>query len=82
MNDVATKNPVRVKKIELSKVGPYIWVSVNQVKEVETLLRKHNIFFWTEEDSLSINNGPYMTYVHFRLGQDPNAVQAILDSES
>ena len=82
MNDVATKKPLRVSREGLSQIGPYIWVSVEQLKEVEKLLRTHNLSFWTEDNSLSMDNGPYMTYIHFRLGEDPSPIQVLLDSIS
>jgi len=56
----------------------YIRLPLSQVDEVTRLLDHHAIRHWVEENSISLNGGPYMSIIN--LGREGNAqtVQAIL----
>lgn len=81
MNDVHTKKPLRILTHGMSeRIGPWVRVPRDQIKDVEQLLNAHGIRYATEENSLSVNGGPFMRVINMRPGTDPQAVQAILDS--
>jgi hypothetical protein len=78
MIDVITKKPLRVS-IEYPP-QPYIEVADSQLEGLQRLLDRHGIRYWVDEDSYSINDGPFTTIVTFYRETDAKAVQAVLDS--
>ena len=60
--------------------GPYIMVPLTQLEEVKALLDRNHIRYWVEENSISLNGGPYISVIN--LGREGNAVavQTILDN--
>ena len=81
MNDMHTNKPLQILTHGMSeRIGPWLRVSQRQIKDVEQLLEAHGIRFATEENTLSMNGGPFMTVINMRPGTDPQAVQTILDS--
>lgn len=77
MTDVTTKKGLRVSTD--GTAGPYIMVPDSQLDEVKRVLDDQRIRYWVEENSISLNNGPYISVIN--LGREGNAqtVQAILD---
>jgi hypothetical protein len=60
--------------------GPYIHLPVSQLAEVEQLLAKHGVRYWTDEQFISLDGAPEKAVVNLGRGADADAVQAILDS--
>jgi hypothetical protein len=78
MTDTTTQQ--RLQVLTEGTAGPYIRVPDSQLDEVKRLLDDNQIFHWVEENSISLDGGPYMTVIN--LGREGNAavVQAILDN--
>jgi hypothetical protein len=78
MTDVTTKKPLHVSTE--STAGPYISLPVSQLDEVRRLLDGRRIFYWVEENAISLNGAPYVAVINLGRAGDAVAVQAILDS--
>ena len=77
MIDVATKKPILVKND--AETGPYIRLSRDQVDRVSKVLDEANIRYWVPHHSVSMDGGPFMTWVWIRKGVDPVRAQEVLD---
>jgi|GraSoiStandDraft_1057264.scaffolds.fasta_scaffold1837815_1 hypothetical protein len=77
MTDAATQQRLRVSTD--GTAGPYISLPLSQVENVQRLLDEHGVRYWVEENSISLDGGPYISTIN--LGREGNAqsVQAILD---
>jgi hypothetical protein len=78
MTDVTTQKPLRV--LNDGTAGPYFYLPQTQVEEVTRLLDDHHIRHWVEENSISLNGGPYISVINLGREGDAAAVQAILDA--
>lgn len=78
MTDTSTQRPLQVSTE--STAGPYMDVPVSQLDEVERLLKQAGIFYWVNDNLISIDGGPEIATVNFGRSGDAAAVQAILDS--
>ncbi len=78
MLDNATEQPLHVSSEYLPH--PRIEVADSQLEELKQLLNRHGIPYWVDEHSISFNDGPFTTIVHFYRGTDVKVVQKILDS--
>jgi hypothetical protein len=78
MLDMYTRKPLRV--VEAGHLAPDIRVAVDQVNQVRDVLDAHGIPYWLDHMTISVNGQPARTIIHVRKGQDPQRVQAILDS--
>jgi hypothetical protein len=76
MIDVMTKQPLRVLH---EGVRPFLELPESQLKEVEELLRRNDIYFWTEEDVVSDDNGRWIATINFHRDADPASIQATFD---
>jgi hypothetical protein len=77
MTDTTTQKPLRVSTE--STAGPYIMLPLSQIDEVTRLLDDHHIRYWVEENSISLNGGPYISTINLGREGNAQAVQAILD---
>lgn len=77
MIDVITKKPLSV--IPDSRAGPYIRVPATQLKQVEELLSKNGISFWTDENIISFDGRPAVGVINLGRRGDAHHVQAVLD---
>jgi hypothetical protein len=79
MTDTVNKKPLRVSTE--SSGGPCIRLPLSQVDDVRRLLEGHGItYYWVDEDSLSWDGGPFMTYINFGHNGDAVLVQSVLDT--
>jgi hypothetical protein len=80
MIDVETRKPVVVNSGGTG--GPYIMIPLDQLQTVESMLRAHNVYHWTDTDSISLDGKPAIIVVN--LGREGNAAlaQQLLDSVS
>ncbi len=78
VNDSSTKKPLQVS--DHGTAGPYLWVPVSQLAEVQRLLDAHGVKYWVEEDAISLDDEPEETIIDFGPGADGEAVQRILDA--
>jgi hypothetical protein len=78
MTDVTTQKRLRVS-ID-GTAGPYIMLPRTQVDGVTKLLKDHCIRHWVEENSISLDGGPYISVINLGREGNAQAVQAILDS--
>jgi hypothetical protein len=78
MTDTTTQKPLRVSADRTARA--YIMLPLSQVEEVQRLLDAHGVRHWVEDNSISLDGGPYISTI--QLGRDENAkaVQAILDN--
>jgi hypothetical protein len=77
MTDTTTEKPMHVSTD--GTAGPYITLPLSQVDEVTRLLDGHGIRHWVEENSISLNGGPYISTINLGREGNAQAVQAILD---
>jgi hypothetical protein len=77
MTDATTQQPLRVSTD--GTAGPYIMLPDSQLDMVQQLLDDHQIRYWVEENSISLDGGPYISVIN--LGHEGKAavVQEILD---
>jgi hypothetical protein len=59
--------------------GPYIYLLESRLPEVTRALDAASIPYWADEESLSVDGRPYVTWINFPRSVDPAAVQAVLD---
>ena len=78
MTDSTTQKSLRVSTESTAR--PYIRVPFSQLDEVRRLLDGRHVGYWVDENIISFNGAPEVTYVYFGRGGDAAAVQAILDS--
>lgn len=78
MTDATTQQRLRVSTD--GTAGPYIMVPVSQLEEVKTLLNRHRLYFWVDENAISLNGTPEIAVINLGRGANAAAVQNILDS--
>ena len=77
MIDVTTRRPISVNTEGTG--GPYIMVPVDQLAELEALLRTAQVPFWTDSDAISLDGKPAIAVVNLGRGANVNRVQRLLD---
>ena len=77
MTDATTQQRLRVSTD--GTAGPYIMLPLSQVEKVQRLLDDHGIRYWVEENSISLDGGPYISTINLGRDGDARAVQSILD---
>lgn len=77
MIDTITRKPVTVHSEGES--GPYIMVVMDQLETVRKLLDQNRIRYWVDEDAISLDGKPEITFINLGKGSDPGRVQQILD---
>ena len=60
--------------------GPYIMVPLDQVADIEGILRGDKIPFWVDSDAISLDGEPAIIVVNLGRGADVNRVQQLLDA--
>ena len=60
--------------------GPYIMVPVDQIAEIESLLRQDGISFWVDLDAISLDGKPAISVINLGRGTDVYHVQQLLDN--
>lgn len=78
MTDATTQQRLRVSTD--GTAGPYMMVPVSQLEEVKTLLNRHRLYFWVDENAISLNGTPEIAVINLGRGANAAAVQNILDS--
>jgi len=78
MTDAMTNKPLRVSTE--GTAGPYIRLPLSQLDEVRQLLDSRRIFYWVEENAISLDGAPYVIVINLGRAGDATAVQAVLDS--
>ncbi len=76
--DATTQKPLVVSGADTP--WPYIRLPLDQVPELRALLDRHGVRHTVDENSISMNGGPYMAEVWLPRGSDAKPVQAILDA--
>ncbi len=80
MIDIVKKTPIWVRAHDPE--FPYVRVPYEQLEAVVDVLKRGQIRFEVNEETLSIDDGPEMIVVHIRRGTDPKLVQVLLDAAS
>ena len=80
MTDATTRQRLLVSRAV--EAGPYIIVPISQLDSVEAVLTANQIPYWVDEEALSIDGGPEVTWVNFGRAVDPDMVQRLLDGVS
>lgn len=80
MIDSITKG--RLEVLAYGQGRPYIIVPESQLKRLCALLDKHRIRYEVDEDMMSVDDEPYVTFVTLARGTDPAEVQRLLDGVS
>ncbi len=70
----------RVTLREGGTAGPYIIVSLEQLGSVESILMDHQIRYWLDESSLSVNGGPEVIFVNLGREHTTAEVQPFFDA--
>ncbi len=78
MIDTTTNEPVRVLKYDSAR--PYIVVPELQLQQVTDVLDANKVSYWVDEEALSMDGGPEITFINLGYGTDPAAIQRLLDS--
>ncbi len=78
MIDVTTNE--RLTVIAPAFGGAYICLPEEQLTQVTGLLDAHKIKYWVDEESLSIDEGPEVTWINLIEASDAAMVQRVLDS--
>ena len=77
MSQLATSRPLRIQKH--GETIPYITLPTSRLEAVRNLLDEHDVDFWMDEVSITINDEPEFTVLNLP-GADPSHVQKLLDS--
>ena len=69
------------KRLSVSTDGEwsYIRLPVSQLDEVEALLKANKVSYWVDEEALSLDGKPEVTWINLKYRTDPAAVQSLLD---
>jgi hypothetical protein len=59
--------------------GAYICLPEAQRAQVTALLDAHKVKYWVDEESLSLNGEPEVTWINLMPPTDPTMVQRLLD---
>jgi hypothetical protein len=78
MIDLETRKPVVVRSGGTG--GPYIMLPLDQLQAVESVLRAHNVYHWTDSDAISLDGKPAIVVVNLGRGSDAALAQQLLDS--
>ncbi len=78
MTDKTTNKYLRVSGD--GTAGPYLMVPVVQLDEVRSLLDRHHIRYWVDENAISLNGQPAVAVINFGRTTEGKQIQAILDS--
>jgi len=77
MIDAVTRERVLIHA--QGKGSPYFMVPEEQLSAVTTALQDHDVPFWIDEDTISIDGEPAIAFVNLSRGADVAAVQQFLD---
>ena len=77
MKDATTGEPLTV--LTDGGAGPYMFVPVDQLVKVTTLLDDNKIAYWVDEEVISIDGDPEDAVINFGMESDPAAIQHLLD---
>ena len=80
MIDTITQKPLSVSTG--INAGPYLMVPVKQLNQVRTLFDTNNIRYWVDEQAISLDGKPEITFVNCHRDTNPDRVQQLLDSTS
>jgi hypothetical protein len=79
MRDATTDRPMKVRTD--GTAGPYIIVPLEQLEPVKRLLVQHQVYFWADEDAVSVDDKPELAIINLGRNVDATAVQALLDQQ-
>jgi len=77
MIDATTREPLHVSTD--GEGGSYIMVPVTQLDRVRALLDANRISYWVDEEALSLEGKPEITFINLDHPVDPARVQQLLD---
>lgn len=77
---IDTEKQKRLKVSERGPAGSYIIVPVARIEEVREVLDSHNVAYYVDENSISIDDEPPDVFVNLNRKVDPVEVQAFLDA--
>ena len=80
MIDAETQRPIRVHAE--GTAGPYVMVPVTQLGAVQELLQRQGVYFWVDEDAISLDGKPEIAVINFGANGRADAIQRILDQQS
>ena len=69
----------RPRHAALDSGGGYLDAPADVLPELEALLKRHDVSYEIDEQTISLNDGPYVATVNFGRKTDVRAVQAVLD---
>jgi hypothetical protein len=75
--DTVTRKPIEVETD--SWVEPQTSVPLVQLKQITDLLDANGIFYWVDEEVLSIDDGPEIALITLDYRTDTTRVQRLLD---
>lgn len=79
MMDKTTNQPLRLV-VAPNNGGAFLRLPYLQVEELRQVLDAQGIRYWVEEMVYSYNGGPQIAIVQFGKNNNPETIQAILDS--
>jgi hypothetical protein len=78
MIDSSTKAPLEVDDGGIA--GPYLWVPLSQLEEVQRLLDTNGVKYGVDEVAISLDDEPEQVVVNFGRNGDREAIQRMLDA--
>ncbi|HEX4792181.1 MAG TPA: hypothetical protein VH370_00225 [Humisphaera sp.] len=78
MIDSETKEKVVVRTE--GGAGAYIMVPLDQIAEIEGILRDNRVSFWVDSDAISLDGKPAISVINLGRGADVARVQRLLDA--
>ena len=78
MIDSVTRKPLRVETYDPEL--PYLVVPAEQLRNVLRLFDQNRVRYEVDEETLSMDDGPPMSFVDLARGTNPDEVQRLLDS--
>ena len=76
MMDVTTQKRLEVQHHDPAR--PYVWTPFVQLADVRRVLDLHSFRYTVGSNIISLNGGPEVAVIRFRVGTDPAAVQAAM----
>jgi len=78
MNDNTTQKPVFVSTNQ--ELGPCLMIAESQLEEIRQLLDAHHIGYEVDEEALSVDDEPEITFINLARGTSADQVRQLLES--
>lgn len=77
MIDAATRQPLQV--IDGGQAGPYLVIRIDQLDPVLAALDEASVDYWVDEEAVSVDGDPEVTFVNFSEDTNRQSLQHLLD---